>query len=75
MIVKLIVCFCICFVVLLGAIAGTYKGLELSDSERSNIEIFGAVITIAAIVLMFASIGGVITFVIKLFILYLYGVE
>ena len=73
MMAKLIVCFCICLVVLLGSIAGFCKGLDFADSIKSKVEIIGTVLAVFSLILMLASLGGVITFAIKLFIFYLYG--
>lgn len=74
MTVKLVVCFCICFMVFLGSIVGFCKGLDFQDSRKRKVELFGTLIAIASVMLMVASLGGVIAFAIKLFILYLYGV-
>ena len=73
MTVKLVICFCICFVVLLGSVAGFCKGFDFAESKKSKVEIIGTVIAIMSLILMFASLAGVITFAIKLFIFYLYG--
>jgi hypothetical protein len=59
--------------VFLGSIAGFCKGLDFTDSKKSKVEMIGIVIAIASLILMLASLGGVITFAIKLFIFYLYG--
>jgi len=71
---KLVICFCICLVVLLVSIAGFCKGLDFADSRKSKVEMIGTVITIASIILLFASLVGLIVFAIKLFIFYLYGI-
>ena len=73
MMAKLVICFCICMVVLLGSIAGFCKGLDFMDSKKSKVEIIGAVLAVFSLLLMAASFGGVIVFAIKLFIFYLYG--
>ncbi len=73
MMAKLVICFCICFVVLLGSIAGFLKGLDFTDSKKSKVEIIGTVLAVFSLVFMAASLAGVIVFAIKLFIFYLYG--
>ncbi len=73
MMAKLVICFCICLVVFLGSIAGFCKGLDFADSKKSKVEMIGTVIAIASLILMLASLGGVIAFAIKLFLFYLYG--
>ena len=73
MMAKLVICFCICLVVLLGSIAGFCKGLDFADSKKSKVEIIGTVLAGFSFILIGASLIGVIVFVIKLFIFYLYG--
>lgn len=73
MMAKLVICFCICLVVFLCSIAGASKGMGFADSEKSNEEMMGTVMTVASFILLLASLGGVIAFAIKLFIFYLYG--
>ena len=74
MIVKFIICLCICIAMFFGSVAGLCKALDFVNSKKSNVEIFGVVLAIAIIMLMFAGISGMVVFTIKLFILYLYGV-
>ena len=74
MLTKLAICFCICLVVFLGSVAGFCKGLDFTDSEKTNIETIGNVVAAASVILMFASLSGVIVFAIKLFAFYLYGI-
>lgn len=73
MMAKLVICFCICLVVLLGSIAGFCKGLDFTDSKKFKVEMIGTTIGVASFILMLASLAGVIIFAIKLFIFYLYG--
>lgn len=73
MMAKLVICFCICLVVLLGSIAGFCKGLDFTDSKKFNEEMIGTVTAVASIILLFASLVGMIVFAIKLFVFYLYG--
>lgn len=73
MMAKLVICFCICLVVLLGSIAGFCKGLDFADSKKSKVEMIGTVTAIASLILLFASLVGMIVFAIKLFVFYLYG--
>lgn len=73
MMAKLVICFCICLVVLLGSIAGFCKGLDFADSNKFNEEMIGPVTAIASLILLFASLVGMIVFAIKLFVFYLYG--
>lgn len=73
MMAKLVICFCICLVVLLGSIAGFCKGLDFTDSKKSKVEIIGTVLAGFSFILIGASLIGVIVFAIKLFIFYLYG--
>lgn len=74
MTVKLVVCFCICFMVFLGSVVGFWKGLDLQDSKKSNEQMIGTLMGMVSFLLVLVSLGGVIVFAIKLFILYLYGV-
>lgn len=72
MMAKLVICFCICLVVLLGSIAGFCKGLDFADSKKFKEEMIGTVTAVASIILLFASLVGMIVFAIKLFVFYLY---
>ena len=74
MIVKLAICFCICLMVFLGSVVGVRKGLDFTDSEEPNIEMFGTLITVASVIFMGAGSVGVIIFATKLFSFYLYGI-
>jgi len=73
MMAKLFICLCICFVVFIGSIAGFCKGLDFSDSKKYNEEMIGIVTATASVIFLFASLVGMIVFLIKLFIFYLYG--
>ena len=73
MMAKLVICFCICLVVLIGSLAGFGKGVDLADSEKSNVNMIGSVMAMMSGIFMLASTAGVIVFAIKLFIFYLYG--
>lgn len=73
MMMKLFICLGICLAVLLGSLAGTYEGMKFLDSKKLKEEIMGAVITAASIILLFASLLGMIVFTIKAFGFYLYG--
>lgn len=57
----------------LCSIAGLCKGLDFTDSKKPHVELIGSVIGAASVILLFASLVGVIVFAIKLFALYLYG--
>jgi hypothetical protein len=55
--------------VLLGSTAGFCKGLDFAESKKSNkTEIIGTVLAVFSLILMLASLGGVIAFAIKLFV-------
>ena len=63
------------------AFCGLVFGLEVGElnlktdniSGKFNEEMIGTVTAVASIILMLASLGGVIAFAIKLFVFYLYG--